>query len=144
MPIRPDMTRADSRRHRPLPDREGILSPVSGRARFEYAILDHDSIRHCVGADGRPPLQARVHPRSRRADTRPCRGIAGGNNRWMENRHPSACFARQSEWEQSRTASGLHIPGQGIVRDRSNLPLPLPHREGKDAPHLPNHHWTGN
>ena len=92
----PDPRRLHYRHHRPLPDREGILSP---RLTF--------------------------HSR---------RGIAGGNYPWMENRHPSACFARRPELEPSQSAGGLRVVWHGIVRDRNNLPLPLPHREGKKHP----------
>jgi hypothetical protein len=127
MPPRPDVTRADSRRRHPLPDREGILSPGSGRTRFEYAFLDRDPVRHCVGADGRPPLQTRVHPRLRR-------GIAGGNYLRMENRHPAACFARRPELKPFQSAGGLLVVWHRIVRDGYNPPQPLPLREGKNRP----------
>ena len=105
MPTRHDMACTDLRCNHPLPDREGILSP-------------------------------RI------------------------TRHPSACYARRPEFEPSRTAGFFHneAPGKasgnyvhprpviparmlcpyritglwhGIVRDGSNPPLPLPHREGK-------------
>jgi hypothetical protein len=39
MPIHPDITCVDSCHHRPLPNREGILSPGRMTARFECAIL---------------------------------------------------------------------------------------------------------
>ena len=159
----PDPRRLHYRRHRPLPDREGILSPLlsrrtrRGEAGGNYLRMENRHPAACYAR--RPELepsqsagglrvvwhgtvrdrnnlpQPLPHREEKKGHTRPtprpCRGIAGGNYPWMENRHPAACFARRPELEAFRSTGGLRIVWHGIVRDRRNLPLPLPHREGK-------------
>ena len=159
----PDPRRLHYRRHRPLPDREGILSPLlsrhtcRGKAGGNYPWMGNCHPSACFAR--RPELEPsqsagglRVvwhgivrdrnnlplplpHREGKKVHTRPtprlCRGIAGGNYPWMENRHPAACFARRPELEPSQSVGGLHVVWHGTVRDRNNLPQPLPHREGK-------------